>query len=143
MNKEDYVSLEVAKLLKKEGFNDYCGAYYHLNWDKDSTEEELFEIAPDHDFRNANNGYRAGAPTLYEAQKWLRKKHDIHIVISSHYSRMYEVIEYEYMIATYFDFLEKPFKWRKSKEYYEMYEQCLNSGILAALKMIDHETKIP
>lgn len=138
MNKEDYVSLEVANLLKEKGFNEYCGAYYHLNWE-DMTEEERFEAAPSHDFRNKDNGYRVGAPTLYEAQKWIREKHDIHIVISSHYSHMYEVIEYEYMIATYFDFLEKPFKWRKSKEYYEKYEQCLNNGILEALKLIDYE----
>ena len=61
---------------------------------------------------------------------------DIHIVVSPHYSRKYEIIEYEYRIATYFDFLEKPFKWRKSKEYYEIYEQCFNAGILEALKLI-------
>lgn len=135
MTKEDYVSLEVAKKLKEKGFNEYCGAYYHLNWD-DMTEEECFEIAPNYDFRNKDNGYRAGAPTLYEAAKWLRKTHDIHIVISSHYSRKYEIIEYEYRIATYFDFLEKPLKWRKSKEYYEIYEQCFNAGILESLKLI-------
>lgn len=135
MNKEDYVSLEVAKMLKEKGFNEYCGAYYHLNWD-DMTEEECFEIAPNYDFRNKDNGYRAGAPTLYEAAKWLRNEHDIHIVISSHYSRKYGIIEYEYRIATYFDFLEKPLKWRKSKEYYEIYEQCFNAGILESLKLI-------
>lgn len=66
MNKEDYVSLEVAKLLKEKGFNEYCGAYYHLNWE-DMTEEECFEVAPNHDFRNKDNGYRVGVPTLYES----------------------------------------------------------------------------
>lgn len=143
MNKEDYVSLEVAKLLKKEGFNDYCGAYYHLNWDKDSTEEELFEIAPDHDFRNANNGYRAGAPTLYDAQKWFRNERGIFIEVGVHYNQKCEIVEYEYRITTYFYLLENPHKWKVSKEYYEKHEECLNAGILAALKKIDHETKIP
>lgn len=71
MNKEDYVSLETAKKLKEKGFNEYCEAYYHLNTDKDSTEEECFEIAPNKDFKNSNNKYRVGAPTLYKAQNWL------------------------------------------------------------------------
>ena len=71
MKKEDYVSLECAKLLREKEFNEYCGAYYHLNWD-DMTEEECFEVAPNYDFRNKDNVYRVAAPTLYEAQKWLR-----------------------------------------------------------------------
>lgn len=28
MKREDYVSLEVAKLLKEKGFDECCGAYY-------------------------------------------------------------------------------------------------------------------
>lgn len=71
MKKEDYVSLETAKKLKEKGFNEYCEAYYHLNTDKDSTEEECFGIAPSKDFKNSNNKYRVGAPTLYQAQNWL------------------------------------------------------------------------
>lgn len=129
MNKEDYVSLEVARLLKEKEFDEYCNTcyYYHDNeW-----------ILQDGNNKNSINGKDwMSRPNLYEAQKWLRNTHDIHIVVSSHYSRMYDVIEYEYMIATYFDFFEKPFKWRKSKEYYEIYEQCLNAGILEALKLI-------
>lgn len=134
MNKEDYVSLEVAKLLKEKGFNRCCGAYYHLNWD-DTTEEECFEAAPDYDFRNRNNGYRAGAPTLYEAQKWLRKR-GVFIEVTPHYSQKFEIVEYEYKITTYFALLEKPCKWKKSKEYYEKYEQCLNKGIEEALELV-------
>lgn len=132
MSKEDYVSLEVAKLLKEKGFNEYCGAYYHLNWD-DMNEEECFEVAPNHDFRNKDNGYRAGAPTLYEAAKFLRKK-GIFIEIIPHYSNKYDVIEYEYRIATYFDLLGKQGKRRKSKEYYLKYEQCLDNAIIDSLK---------
>lgn len=128
MNKEDYVSFEVAKLLKEKGYDEECYSAYDkqgrignyitpLNWNKEYS-------------------WALSRPTLYEAAKWLRGTHDIHIVVSPHYSRKYEIIEYEYRIATYFDFLEKPFKWRKSKEYYEIYEQCLNSAILEALKLI-------
>lgn len=127
MNKEDYVSLEVAKKLKEKGFNEpvlsqcsKCGSVWNC-------------YEPE-DFNESTGCF--SRPTLYEAQKWLRETHDIHIVVSPHYSRKYEIIEYEYRIATYFDFLEKPFKWRKSKEFYEIYEQCLNNAIFEALEQI-------
>lgn len=128
MNKEDYVSLEVAKLLKEKGF-DYSTLYYYEKNGK------LGMMSLDAQSQMRNHGYMNDVypcPTLYEAAKWLRETHNIHIVVSPHYSRKYEIIEYEYS----FDFLEKPFKWRKSKEYYEIYEQCLNNAILESLKLI-------
>lgn len=127
MNKEDYVSLECAKLLKEKGYKELCTGCYRNN--------KFMNINSFNDADMFGGDFYA-APTLYEAAKWLRGTHDIHIVVSPHYSRKYEIIEYEYRIATYFDFLEEPFKWRKSKEYYEKYEQCLNDAILEALKLI-------
>lgn len=134
MNKEDYVSLEVAKRLKEKGFNEYCGAYYHLNWD-DMTEEECFEYAPNHDFRNKDNGYRVGSPTLYEAQKWLRKQ-GIFIVITPRYTDKYQIIEYEYRIIQYTDLIDKNRKGKLCYVVYESFEECLNEGILESLKFI-------
>ena len=67
MDKEDYVSLKVAKLLKEKGFDEYCEAHYHLCCD-DATEEECFEKSSDKEFKNSNNKFRVGSPTLYEAQ---------------------------------------------------------------------------
>lgn len=141
MNKEDYVSLEVAKLLEEKGFNEPCDSRHIVYEDGRYKFEryKTFDIQKDIGIVKIKDGcfYDSYlAPTLYEAAKWLRETHDIHIVVSPHYSRKYEIIEYEYRIATYFDFLEKPFKWRKSKEYYEIYEQCFNAGILEALKLI-------
>lgn len=137
MNKEDYVSMEVAKLLKEKGFNEKCNHYWWRHDNETRLDSYNFRFTKEWIEVN-NNCYDEVllAPTLYEAVKWLREKHNIHVVVSPHYSRMYDVIEHEYMIATYFDFLEKPFKWRKSKEYYMKYEQCLNDGILEALKLI-------
>lgn len=134
MNKEDYVSFEVAKMLKEKGFNEYCGAYYHLNWD-DMTEEECFEYAPNHDFRNKDNGYRVGSPTLYEAQKWLRKQ-GVFIVITPRYTDKYQIIEYEYRIIQYTDLIDKNRKGKLCYVVYESFEECLNEGILESLKFI-------
>ena len=130
MNKEDFVPLEVAKLLKEKGFNEYCGAYYHLNWD-DMTEEECFEIASDHDFKNGNNEYRVGAPTLYEAQKWLREEHNIHIRIDCWGENDWCYILYEFTKGSVHKVVNYSYQC-----YYNSYEDALKDGILEALTLI-------
>lgn len=128
MKKKDYVSFEVAKLLKEKGYDEYCEGYFHLNTEE-ATEEECFEMAPGQDFRNRDNRYRVGAPTLYEAQKWLRKKHHIHIVIDFNgygwYCRIYDITSGDFLLQT--------------KGYKDNYVEALNIGILEALKIIRHE----
>lgn len=140
MNKEDYVSLEVAKLLKEKRFNEYCGAYYHLNWE-DMTEEECFEVAPNHDFRNKDNGYRVGAPTLYEAQKWLRETHLIHIDVGmcGDYSTDADgnkAAEWEFWTFDMYYTTNFTNHIYNCKGEYNTYEEALNAGILEALKLI-------
>lgn len=129
MTNEDYVSLEVAKMLKEKGFNEYCGAYYHLNWD-DMTEEERFEIAPSHNFRNRNNGYRVGAPTLYEAQKWLRSAKGLHIEVS-YMSKNYWI--YEILTIPNHDLIGLSDRMNVN---YMSYEEALTAGIHEALILI-------
>lgn len=140
MNKEDYVSLEVAKLLKEKGFNEYCGAYYHLNWE-DMTEEECFEVAPNHDFRNKDNGYRVGAPTLYEAAKWLRNKYDINVavnaVIPMWFDRRPKNNDTLYMPSTTHKNVYGKIEMLMLRNLNDFnYEEVYNNGILEALKLI-------
>ena len=71
---EDYVSLEIARLLKDKGFNEYCMAFR-------SPSGALFRSS--HDIKNFEDGKTIGgaiaAPTLQTAMKWLREKHNIDI----------------------------------------------------------------
>lgn len=80
MTKEDYVSLEVAKMLRKKGFEEICHAYW---WQyKEETRLEIEDYRFSKIYLEArNSGYDDVwlAPTLYEAQKWLRNKHQLHI----------------------------------------------------------------
>lgn len=124
MNKEDYVSMEVAKLLKEKGYDEDCNIlvaeeYWSFNKGK------LTCVDKDRDFYPF--------PTLYEAQKWLRNNQNIHIVIDNY-------------ACGYAWFLYKADNGTRISEYaedgpndggcWDTYEEALNAGILEALKRI-------
>ena len=82
---EDYVSFEIAKLLKEKGFNEPCYACY-LNkelshYDYTSTNFELIDNA-------------ISAPTIQMVMKWLREVHNIHIDVCS----IWDVIHWIYQV---------------------------------------------
>ena len=69
---EDYVSFEVAKLLKEKGFDEKC----HMCWD------EVTKIMESADEYATNSGLLAtyiSAPTLQMAMKWLRDTYSLEI----------------------------------------------------------------
>ena len=67
---EDYVSFEVAKLLKEKGFDESCKAFITPNVN--------FALEEDRVFNHLLSDYEYAAPTHQMAMKWLRKKHHIH-----------------------------------------------------------------
>ena len=71
---EDYVSFEIAKLLKEKGFTEYTLGYY-LD-DKDKLYFDRFS-----DDWNSNHVGYISAPTLQMAMKWLREVHNQTIVL--------------------------------------------------------------
>ena len=71
---EDYVSYEVAKLLKEKGFNEFCDT----GWDNNLYDKAIA--------RNFSYGFDKketwiSRPTLQMACKWLREIHKIDIEI--------------------------------------------------------------
>jgi len=92
MIKEDYVSFEVAKLLKEKGFDIPCmGRYsvrskeFHLDCTKMCNNGGLFECA---------------APTHQMAMKWLREVHKIQICVEQN---PYDVWHYWGFSMSYID----------------------------------------
>lgn len=67
---EDYVSFEIAKLLKEKGFSEECITYFQ-------SEDEIGAIPIKRDFNN--HGIFLSAPTLGMAMKWLREVHGLFI----------------------------------------------------------------
>lgn len=134
MNKEDYVSIEVAKLLKEKGFDEYCNTcyYYHDNeW-----------ILQDGNNKNRINGKDwMSRPNLYEAQKWLRETHLIHIDVGmcGDYSTDADgnkAAEWEFWTFDMYYTTNFTNHIYNCKGEYNTYEEALNAGILEALKLI-------
>lgn len=122
MNKEDYVSLEVAKLLKEKGYN-YITESFYL---KKGNVGMMSPIAQQQMIKYGFLKDSYPRITLYEAQKWLRGKHQIHICVdfnaSGWYCRLYEISYGEFILQT--------------DGYEKSCEEALNAGILEALKLI-------
>ena len=92
---EDYVSLEIAKLLKEKGFDEKCSKFWLYN--KNDTNEiclvscgllgdtnlELNNSQIDTLLNDNKNGY--SAPTHQKIMKWLREVHNILIVVDYNY----------------------------------------------------------
>lgn len=70
---EDYVSFEVAKLLKEKGFDEPCLMCY--TYDK-----KLGNYGQYNSYKNSEV-FSLTAPTLQMAMRWLREVHNVLIVI--------------------------------------------------------------
>lgn len=71
---EDYVSFEIAKLLKEKGFDIRCNTYY-------ISDNEIAALSITRDFNN--HGIYLSAPTHQMAMKWLREVHGLFISIGN------------------------------------------------------------
>ena len=87
MIKEDFVSFELAKLLREKGFNEFCYYYYMENGGIKLTNNDK-----EHNFYPR--------PTLQMAMKWLREVHNIDIDITAQVG-MLQVKRYVPSVETY------------------------------------------
>lgn len=122
MKKEDFVSLECAKLLKEKGYNEQCNNWYGRNGSEFSSAYK----------ENHNNSFprdsRISMPTIYEAQKWLRGRgYYVEVGIYEKYVWAFVVYGYDDECCLSMVFSEKR---------YNTYEEALNAGIIEALKLI-------
>lgn len=138
MNKEDYVSLELAKKLMEKGFDDPCDKM--LNEHEECYEYSCYTTSKQ-GFRNSDLcAYEVAIPTLYGAQKWLREKHKLHVDVgmSSDYSTDADGIKCDEFLFWCFGLY-----YTTSLQHvcdcegeFDTYEEALNAGIIEALNYI-------
>lgn len=81
MMTEDYVSFEIAKLLKEKGFNEIkCNTCYKWNGNFCNNRRSMSGI---------DNEICYQAPNLQMAMKWLRNQHNLHIMVDCIGSKNY------------------------------------------------------
>lgn len=97
---EDYVSLEVAKLLKEKGFRE--PVYHSINKtyrdDRDDVSIWTSDRPENHNAipEEKNHFCTYSCPTIQMAMKWLREVHKIHIQVEAIVPEYYEKDEYVY-----------------------------------------------
>lgn len=143
---KDYCDYETCVALKELGYNRGAYAYYFPN----HKEDLIFNT---HQMRGCSinemlKGYNTyskdvmgheliDAPTMWEAQKWLREKKGIHITIN--YIRLEEDI-FMYTLRHIGKKLRECGGVYNNKQY-SSYEEALSEGLRAAVKILkENET---
>ena len=118
---EDYVSFEVAKMLKEKGFNENCYASYNGNGKLYKFDEEVDDNTP----------YWSNAPTLQMAMKWLREVHNIFICIN-----MVGNGDDSYVLFTYNIYQNKNYKliFGSNIPKYNSYEEAVEEALKYCLE---------
>ena len=122
--KEELISFETAKLANEKGF-DVISRY--------GTEASLYNKNGEHTYYS-NYGFMGSglsdeyiyAPTQSLLQKWLREKHNIHLIINVYKDDSYDFILISDLIKEESD----------DGLYYDSYEKALEFGLQEALKLI-------
>ena len=81
---EDYVSYEMAKLLKEKGFDELCPTFYEIdepNSGPKYSEKLGWFLHNSYDYSDRHGKMIISAPTLQMAMKWLREVHKLHVDI--------------------------------------------------------------
>lgn len=132
LNKEDYVSLEIAKLLKEKGFDELCGYYFHTTG-----------VLHDSCYQKMSNSQLlknwVSCPSLYQVQKWLREKHNCYVQIT--YEAYKTRVNYLVQVLFYEPNDDDCWSNKSTGKYgdnaeFDSFEDALSFGILEALKRI-------
>lgn len=134
IKEEEYVSLELAKILKEKGFDEGCSTCYFYNG------EWIIQYGVN---KNSTNGQDwMSRPTLYEVQKWLREKHNIYIDVNPATSEL-DIYGNEIdlrMTVWGYDMYDISNPWAKyiksGDNDFKSYENCLEKGIADSLNNI-------
>lgn len=124
MINEDFVTFEVAKLLQDKGYREDCHASYRTDETGRSELTVVFGVRKFHHLSIYTRfQYEYLAPTLYAAQKWVRTKGKIHIVVELNkhgwYYRLYDTEDLSLI--------------SQMDGYSDTFEKALNDGIKESL----------
>ena len=121
MLKEDYCSYEVAKLLKKKGFDELCIFKYNNEGIRIKA-----GVAIDEWQNSELDDNECSAPTHQMAMKWLRKK-GIHMSLDT-------VISSSGNIYFNIDTYSEDSGWNHPVDFYDSYEEAVEAALKYSLE---------
>lgn len=125
METNDHVSYELAKKLKKCGFDEPCIA----QWACEPDGKPMLVGSTAFVFSNAElKGRDVTAPLLYHAQKWLREKKEIFVEVTSE-----ALHDWDFFVMELDEDANAGVV--RGSEIYPSYESALSAGIAAALEL--------
>lgn len=146
----DYCSYELSKLLKAAGFDEPCDHFYEHRLDPSKARISASGVygewgtidAFKHNFNEINDNRHkqslipyCSAPTLWQAQKWLREKKGIAINVIAHDGGKYS---HEHVYLPNYD--ESTTQWGiwhiNHTPLFDTYEEALSAGIAEILRLL-------
>lgn len=142
METTDYCSYELSLALKKCGFDEQCDSYYDKACAADD-EHWHTKREERYNWNGLASECQISAPTLWQAQKWLREKWGIAINVDAHDGDFYTWDGIFLSNATQDVLVRLTFNvgFPSYAKKFLSYEEALSKGIAEALKLLDNEKK--
>lgn len=134
---EDYCSYELSRALKTAGFDEPCDHYYTPEiWHEGYIEYPM--LLWEQTAINSNDiiyfDERVSAPTLWQAQKWLREKKGIAINVIAHDGGKYS--NERVFLPNYDESATQWATWHiNGTPLFDTYEEALSAGIAEILRL--------
>lgn len=131
---EDYVSYEIAKLLKNKGFDEATNRYYNAQCNQIRTVSDTFMWHWNNEefMKRVLMEGAIAIPTLQMAMKWLREVHSLYLDIVTSFSQ--DGICYTFSCSNTMDLIQGT----KGTSYheYQTYEQACEAAIKYCLEKL-------
>ena len=138
---EDYCDYKLSLALKEAGFDEPCDSYYDKACASDdeywhTKREELYN------WNGLDSDCQISAPTLWQAQKWLREEWGIAINVIAHdYRDKYVESKFHWNEVFLSDIDRSGEQWRKyfifgRHPLFDTYEEALSDGLSQMLELI-------
>ena len=125
---KDYCDYDTSVALRELGYVGICDAYYELTGN-DSYNRDSFELLYTRDFIHPDDKDRVAAPSLYQAQKWLREERGI--LLQPTYLELSD--KWVCVIR------DKNKRHGYSAQKQKHYEEALSEGIKEAVKILKNQ----
>lgn len=145
LTEKDYCDYETCVALKELGFKEKCPTYYdtednvgllyNTQWTSDYLPCQFTDCLESHNSNTSDDNSYIDAPTLWEAQKWLREEKKLVVLVGFDFCPITSEIVYNWVIVVNGNTA------KKSSYTYDYFEEALSEGIKQAVKILKKQDR--